>query len=198
MWFRRKFDRNFNRKMCLVMSLRLERHQECVTSHHQSRQEMMTTMILLLLPRMMMRQAEQGRRRDKSNAISSRSDVSLTQISTSRYYLLLNISLRDTDTVLIGSTRPTEQCHFSWPWVTLRLEWWWWIETYELLSDTRGLSAIAELLVQVMYVSTRNSAVILHYSVDYNVCMTKTWTNAQHARQIDNTQTFISTDVLVL
>jgi len=68
----------------------------------------------------------------------------LPLVSKSRRFLTLNISEKVRHTVsmkiLIGTnTRPTQQCHFEWPWVTKQNIQW-----HEV---SRGLSATAELLV---------------------------------------------------
>ena len=58
---------------------------------------------------------------DLSNgAIFNDLEWPLTRVSRTRHYLTLNVSetVRDND-ILIGTyTRPTQQCHFNWSWVT--------------------------------------------------------------------------------
>jgi len=52
--------------------------------------------------------------------------TTLTPDSRSHHYLMINISetVRHTDSfngLLIGTyTRPTQHCHFEWPWVTAK------------------------------------------------------------------------------
>ena len=75
--------------------------------------------------------------------------------------LLEICSVKSVDTLLIGpNTRPTQQCHFEWSWVTKQYIRWH--------EASRGLSATAELLVktsviyQRRYESRRSSKPALH------------------------------------
>ena len=99
--------------------------------------------------------------------------------------------------ILIGTyTRPTQQCHFEWSWVTLSH-----LAKYSMTRCARGLSAAAELIVKLSYGHTHShththrrctSAKCVIYACFHDNCMTiqSNLKNKRNCRQSaeDNTR----------